>query len=819
MEKYFTKFRRSLRPLVYGAAALAAVAIPTVANADSYVDVDGFRYRLNINPHPGEGEYLVSAVLIEALSYDDAVRGVKLPDYVYADGVQYPVVGLDASACSGYYGIHTVGYNKFCGPRPYWESSEGKYITDVYVVDRGQFDGWTALNSVTVDYASDYTPINIGVGDVHYPNDISLSAFTTSYDFWLYGNTSSWELGRAIMKANLGFRMENAQIYWESRGDSNPSLTIKCAAPTPPEATIDPAFFTEDGTVELHVPVGMAAAYREADVWKQFGENIYEDIDYAYNHIDSYVEYDGLYYGIMYDEHSWQPYATVIGPVDRNCTSVNVAESVDWQWQDVPVKKISPCAFMDCKNITSFYLPDGLEEIGDMAFYECSGTHGSSGYPSSNKIYLPSTIKVVGDKAFYHTLVNPFMPESLKRVGNHAFSGAIEYPSYPFALDQVSLKLNDGLEYIGDWAFSDNSNYGYEAGIKSIVIPASVSHVGSYAFSYDMGGWGYSVLSEMEFCGSSLEILSDRAVHAVGNKAEIMLPSGITTISPSAVTAKSVVVGENVTKIMPYGLDAQELWMLPETPPMAYDSSFDRYSSPADKTLHVKRGCLKMYAADPVWGTFGNIVEDIDWAEVTQGDWRFKVDRFYNTAEVTGYDGDTYSVTTLVIPAEVSLDGVAYPVETLGKFAISNIRSDCSIEIPASIKRIRNYAITYSSPEKVVCKSPEPPAVDTKFPYAVRWPYNMEDMYYNAFTLCVPKGSVEAYKASDFGKMFREVVEELPTEIDGPLSDDVCGQSLPAEVYSIGGELLYKGILGDAHLPAGIYIVKQGEKAEKYIVR
>lgn len=79
---------------------MLSVATPPRARADSFVEFEGFRYRLNVVPeYTGvEGHMPVSATLVEAVSYEDAIMGVKLPDFVYADGVQYPVTGIESTA-------------------------------------------------------------------------------------------------------------------------------------------------------------------------------------------------------------------------------------------------------------------------------------------------------------------------------------------------------------------------------------------------------------------------------------------------------------------------------------------------------------------------------------------------------------------------------------------------------------------------------------------------------------------------------------------------------------------------------------------------
>lgn len=791
---------------------MLSVATPPRARADSFVEFEGFRYRLNVVPeYTGvEGHMPVSATLVEAVSYEDAIMGVKLPDFVYADGVQYPVTGIESTAYTGYYGIKSVGYNKFCGPRPYWESSEGSYLSEVYVVDNfygspGQFDGWTALRTLTVDYASQYRPTNIHVGtfdgNYRYPDNISLSAFTDSYDFTLSGYLDPMLRGTATLRANLGFNMQHASFMWEDKGDYNPSLIIKCAAPVPPEVGIDPRFFSEDGSVELHVPVGTLEAYKEAEGWDQFGDNIYADIDFAYNHVDDYVETNGLYYGIDYDEQSGQPYAYVIGPVDRECEDVEVMDRIDWNYQSLPVKKIGPCAFMNCKNIHSFSLPDGLEVIGDMAFYGCWGTSYNDDYYSS-PIYLPSSVIEIGKKAFDGACVNQRMPESLKKVDDGAFESVFTYDFQHNRPDY--LILNEGLEYIGDRAFFSYNN---ALSMKTLVVPSSVTHIGVEAF-------GDRNLEELEFRGDSFENFGYDVVLCANNKSEVTLPTSIEVIQECAVMANKVIVGENVRKIMPAGLSATELWMLPDTPPEIYEQSIADKRDIKDITIHVKPNCKDAYASHPVWGKVGSIIDDIDWVEVEQGDWKFKVDRYYNTAELIGYSGDQ-SVEKLVFPSEVTLDGQVYPVETLGKWAVSDLSYGAEIEIPASVNRVRNYAVTNSWLGKVTCKSTVPPTVDMKYPYAFQWPA----MYEHYTTLLVPVGTVDDYKASDFGKMFTSIEEDTRSGIDAVSEGADYNEALPVEIYSVGGMLMYDGLMSGANLPAGIYIMKQGEFVGKHIVR
>ena len=52
---------------------------------------------------------------------------------------------------------------------------------------------------------------------------------------------------------------------------------------------------------------------------------------------------------------------------------------------------------------------------------------------------------------------------------------------YPYTLDAESYSIPDGIEIIGDWAFSDGTN------LTSITIPNSVTSIGDNAFNICQG--------------------------------------------------------------------------------------------------------------------------------------------------------------------------------------------------------------------------------------------------------------------------------------------------------------------------------------------
>ncbi len=142
-------------------------------------------------------------------------------------------------------------------------------------------------------------------------------------------------------------------------------------------------------------------------------------------------------------------------------------------------------AFWGCGSyLTAITLPDGLESIGDKAFYSCS---------SLTAIDIPSSVTSIGEEAFRSctSLKDVTLPDGLESIGSYAFNSctsltAIEIPSSITSIAEntfggcTSLKdvtLPDGLESIGSYAFRDCTR------LTAIEIPSSITSIGTSAFN------------------------------------------------------------------------------------------------------------------------------------------------------------------------------------------------------------------------------------------------------------------------------------------------------------------------------------------------
>ena len=170
----------------------------------------------------------------------------------------------------------------------------------------------------------------------------------------------------------------------------------------------------------------------------------------------------------------------------RNCTSLE--EIVLPQ----SLELLGPSVFVGCENLSHVVIQSDIQMDGNN-FYGCdkltsAGPIGGgyniefswnnsipdNSFSSSElrTIVFPSGILKIGNKAFYEcdSLENISIPNSVTEIGDSAFYGC--------ECEQVELKLPEGLEVIGDYAFGAWSN-----NIKEIIIPDSVTFVGYGAFS------------------------------------------------------------------------------------------------------------------------------------------------------------------------------------------------------------------------------------------------------------------------------------------------------------------------------------------------
>ena len=240
--------------------------------------------------------------------------------------------------------------------------------------------------------------------------------------------------------------------------------------------------------------------------------------------------------------------------------------------------------FSYCDNLREVIIPNGVEEIGEMAFSRCNAL---------TSIHIPSSVKKIGRIAFgYSPNLKTVYFDDLESMLNIEYAEAeVDTTSSPLGIAEnvyvnnvkisdivvpesiteirplslvgpwlKSVRLHDKVTKIGEYAFGNASN------LTEITIPESVAEIGTRAF------FGCSSLKEITipsavetinaytFCGcsaletvnlqSGLKTIETNAFNGCAALAEIAIPETVTTLGGGAFSESGltrVAISGNIT--------------------------------------------------------------------------------------------------------------------------------------------------------------------------------------------------------------------------------------------------------------------------------
>lgn len=121
--------------------------------------------------------------------------------------------------------------------------------------------------------------------------------------------------------------------------------------------------------------------------------------------------------------------------------------------------------FAGCMYLEKCVLNSNLKEIPMAMFQQCIN--------SSFDVTIPEGVEKIGEMAFYSSTFKGKLPDSVKEIGEMAFS------TYIGVRDGVTLELPKNLEKIGEDAFAGNH-------ISEIVWNEKLTYIGAYAFDNNL---------------------------------------------------------------------------------------------------------------------------------------------------------------------------------------------------------------------------------------------------------------------------------------------------------------------------------------------
>ena len=225
--------------------------------------------------------------------------------------------------------------------------------------------------------------------------------------------------------------------------------------------------------------------------------------------------------------------------------------------------------------MSAISIPDGVERIGDWAFYGCSRL---------TSIDIPNTLKSIGTYAFQgcYSLKSILIPTGLTSIGADAFLHCNNLSTVH--ISDISAWCNISLSNIGSCPTVNGGNL-YLNGevIKDLVLPNDVSSISDYTF-YNCYGLTSITLPHQ------LKMVKKGAFKGCSNLTSLTIPASVEFIFQEAFADCNAL--ENVKA-------------KPGTPPFLYENSFSNYSIP----LEVPRGCKEDYQTSQGWKNFTTISE------------------------------------------------------------------------------------------------------------------------------------------------------------------------------------------------------------------
>ena len=234
---------------------------------------------------------------------------------------------------------------------------------------------------------------------------------------------------------------------------------------------------------------------------------------------------------------------------------------------------ISPYAFRGCTDSISVTIPNSVTEIGYHAFGDCTGL---------TSITIPNSVTEIGYGAFYGCsgLTSITIPNSVTKISVYAFSGCEGLTEVNISDLSAWCKINfSGYENPLYYAKKLKLN-GSE--IKNLVIPNSVTKIGSFAF------YGCSGLTSITIPNSVTEI-SESAFYGCEGLTMVIIGEGVASIEQNVFNNTP-----NLKKIISFS----------PTPPSCTNFYRDNYSN---AILYVPKNSFAKYFTDDVWGHFTNI--------------------------------------------------------------------------------------------------------------------------------------------------------------------------------------------------------------------
>ncbi len=463
----------SATTLVFAMAVNAAVG--------STFSVDAYTYKVLSD----------STVAFKGLNAD--LTDVTVPEAVIYDGTDYQVTEVADSAFYGNTAVQSVviseGLEKI-GARVFYNATNLKNVSlpqSVTSIGRNLFYSCTNLESVV--FLSEITTLPVScfykcesLREITLPNTISSIG---NYAFWYCTSLEKVYMADnvTVIASDCFYNLPNLKEIVFSDNSKLKTINTRALNNLP-------------SLERLSFPSTLTTfKYPSTTAWSSDGPIVFCPKLMEINISNSkYKSFDGVVYSPDKTTLYFIPGGLESYTIDENTKTIAGHACVGGSIKTINfpqnLETIGRYSFCSCSNLTNLQFPINMTTINEFAFSWCENL-GSVPFPEGSKL------KIIGDCAFRESNITGelIFPEGLESIGQMAFlAGPYAYGSYgrykegcqsltkkisnitkvlfPTSLKKIcwaaflgcdidSIKLNEGLEFIGDAAFACCANLKY----------------------------------------------------------------------------------------------------------------------------------------------------------------------------------------------------------------------------------------------------------------------------------------------------------------------------------------------------------------------
>ena len=478
-----------------------------------------------------------------------------------------------------------------------------------------------------------------------------------------------------------------------------------------------------------------------------------------------------------------------------------IPAKVTMNGQTYSVTSVAERGFSKCSTLTTVVLPESITSIAFNAFAFCN---------SLTYISLPDGLLLIDRNVFYScsSLTSVTIPKSVTAIGEDAFRGAE-------SLREIIVESGNSY-YCSDngalYNFEKTTLVRCPEGKKDYEIPAGVITIGTHAF------FGCSRLTSV-FIPEGVTSVGKGAFNGCSGLTSITLPKSLTSIDGYAFcycgSLTSISIPDGITSISEYTFyrcSALTTITIPESVTSIGNSAFVACSSLTSISIPESVTSIGNFAFDECERLTDIIVEIGNKHYCSENGVLYNFDKtiLKRCPEAKEECDILESVTSIddfafYSCSRLSIVTIPESVTSIGNSAFGGCGMT-SITIPKGVTFIGISGFyNCSFLTEITYLADEPIKVDYEI---------FSDETYETATLYMSEAGAAAGKEIDPWKNFKNVKVSDSSSLNGVVADFNAEE--PCEVFTLNG---VKVADNADNLPAGVYIVRQGNTVKKIAVK